>query len=546
MRVAPALLVLLAAPALAQVQVPPAADPGAIQQREIERERREREDELRRRRIEAPLERPAAPRPAAPEPDTGVRLTVREIRFTPSEILPREALEALARPLLGRSVGLSELNALVDAVNALYRERGVLTARAVLEPQDVATGVVQVRLIEGRIGRYDIRGAQTTDPGYVSDRMRQPPGALLRLDALEQDLIRFNRTNDAQLRAELRPGARFGETDVVLQLAEPPRHSWRLAVDNLGAEATGEARAAATYRNASLFGRRDDFSATLTASEGHTGAYLSYGIPINRLGGRLIGGYYDDRTRIVNGPLEPLRITGSSTAAVLTLRQPVRVAATHQLDGLVSYKRRESETLIDSNLLSASELEDWSVGGELQLEDARGAWSATLHYSWGSNDLVGAASSDYSVWRASVRRTQRLPEGMTLQVSFSGQQSSDDLLPASEQFLLGGEGSVRGYPVGVFAGDRGYQIGAELHRVLPAWIAEGRASGFAFVDYGQVWPFRAPNAPGGSERLAGAGVGVQFAYGRGITGRVTLAVPLRRVPNEDHGARLTFQAAAAF
>ena len=85
--------VLLACQVAAQV-VPPAADPGALQQQRMDEERR-REDVLRLQR--APLTNPlkAEPAPAAPAaaaPDA-VRFPVREIRFTPSDILSAQDLE---------------------------------------------------------------------------------------------------------------------------------------------------------------------------------------------------------------------------------------------------------------------------------------------------------------------------------------------------------------------------------------------------------------------------------------------------------------------
>src|SRR5512135_1898191 len=81
--------VLAAAPAVAQQILPRAADPGAIQQRQIDEERRRQElERLRRKPSTEPLIRQEEAAPAAPKAGPeALRFLVREIRFTPSELL---------------------------------------------------------------------------------------------------------------------------------------------------------------------------------------------------------------------------------------------------------------------------------------------------------------------------------------------------------------------------------------------------------------------------------------------------------------------------
>src|SRR3954470_19091247 len=96
---------LLAGSALAQaqVQIPPSADPGLIQQREMEREQRMRSEELRRDRIERPIQSVPAPQAPAPSAADAVQFLVREIRFEPaSGLLKPEELDALAADYRGR------------------------------------------------------------------------------------------------------------------------------------------------------------------------------------------------------------------------------------------------------------------------------------------------------------------------------------------------------------------------------------------------------------------------------------------------------------
>ena len=73
-------------------------------------------------------------------------------------------------------------------------------------------------------------------------------------------MIRFNRTNDIQLQADLKAGTQFGTTDLELQVNEPERHVLRLTADNLGSVGTGVNRGGVSYFNRSLLGFRDDLA----------------------------------------------------------------------------------------------------------------------------------------------------------------------------------------------------------------------------------------------------------------------------------------------
>jgi hemolysin activation/secretion protein len=255
--------------AWAQVPLPPAVDPGAVQQRQIDEERRRQElERLQRKPVTEPLTQPEAEKPAAKPAPEAIRFLVRAIEFTPSEILSKNELEAIARDYRGKQLSLVDLQELAERVNALYRAKGVVTARAVIPPQDISEGTVRVRLVEGRLGRISIEGNQTTSEGYVKWRLGREPGTLVDLKELERELIRFNRTTDAQLRAQLLPGETFGTTDLNLKLSEPPRHDLRLFLDNSGTESTGEWRRGLAYLNRSVFGWRDDLSLSATNADG--------------------------------------------------------------------------------------------------------------------------------------------------------------------------------------------------------------------------------------------------------------------------------------
>jgi len=540
---------VLALPAAGQV-IPRAADPGAIQQRQIDEDRRREElERLKRKPVTDPLRVPDTGKPAVQAAPDAVRFQVREIEFTASEILTREELESIARDYRGRELTFADLQQLAERVNALYRAKGVVTAQAVVPPQDVSAGIVRIRLVEGRLGEIRLDGNENTSERFVKWRLGQEPGQLVDLQLLERSLVRFNRTSDAQLRADLKPGATFGTTDLNLTLTEPPRQDLRAFIDNNGATGTGVWRVGVSYLNRSLLGYRDDLSLGANASDGHEGYSIVYGFPWNRWGGRASLGYYKDYTEITEGAAAVLDITGESEAQILTLRQPLYVGDTVQFDLTAGAKKRTSSNWISGLLLQSTRTEDGNVGAELQVLDRSGFWLATYSITSG-RARVFADSDNYTIGRGFLRRVNDFGKGWSGRGTVSFQNSSDVLLPSSEQFFIGGEGSVRGYPVGVYSGDQGYTVNLEVHRALGSFGGEGvmelNASVFGFLDQGYVEPFRPPNSVLRSyERISSGGIGVNAQLGKRVSARLTYAYAFNNIPLESRRYDVLFQLIAS-
>lgn len=539
---------LAAAPALIQAQVlPRAADPGAAQQRQIEEERRLREQERESRTpAKDPLRLDVPEAPAAAPGAEAVRFVLQEIRFTPSEILSADDLEALAREYRGREISLADLQQLASRINELYRSRGVVTAQAVIPPQDISKGIVIIRLVEGRLGQTRIEGNTTTNESYVTARLPLKTGDLIDLVRLEQALIRFNRTNDVQVTAQLKPGEQFATTDLLVVMTEPPRQELRLFSDNFGVESTGDLRVGAWYLNRSVLGFRDDLSVFVTHAEGQDSYSGTYGFPFNPWGGRISLGYFVDKTEIKNGVLASLNITGKSEARVLSVRQPTFVGPSAQLDVVLGARDSDISNKIDGVPLTQLDTKDGSIGLEGQIFESRANWFASYVYTSGHAETP--ERDDFQINRGALRHNRDFGGGLSFRGNLAWQQSND-LLPANQQFFIGGEGSVRGYPTGLLSGDTGYVLNLELHHPLVA-AAVGSAplavTGFLFVDHGEVKPFRAAGSllPE-KEHLTGGGGGVHISVGKHVYGRLTYGYGFTEVPTLARQYEVTFQLVAS-
>lgn len=517
--------------ALAQVgQVPPSLDPGALQQRQLqEQQRREQEERQRIPRVQRPLRADGTAAPALDAAMLAMRMRVAEIGFTPSRFLAADELAALARPLEGREVTLGELLALVERINGLYRERGIATARALLPAQDVTDGRVQVRLVEATLGRVAIDGNASTADAFISERLSQRAADVVDPVALERDLVRFNRLYDAQLRARLEPGRAAATTDLLIDVLEPPRRSWRVGFDNAGALSSGRERLTLGGTWRSLAGRRDELNANLSASSGTWGASLAYALPVNRYDTRVSALLAYDHNRVDSGSFATLGLNGHSVTGSLGLRQPIVVDDRSVIEATVARRDRRSVNRAETVDLQRTALRDWTAGLEgstvLDPVDVGGALSVSRVDS-ALTDASGVVTDrEYTVVRLSLRGSWAFWPQWALRAGLAAQRNSKAGLPAADQFFLGGDGTVRGYSASVVGGDRGEFLNVELHHPLSAPWLPGRwqASGFAFWDAGRVTPLRAAGSPLPPRDLVrSVGWGLNARIGANLFGRVVL------------------------
>lgn len=537
-------VVLAAAPAFAQVARPPVISPGALQQLRMDEEERRRQIERLEQKPVVPVIEVPADKPAVKADPNGVSFFINQIRFTPSEIFSEDELKAFARDFEGREQTLADLQVLTTRINAAYRARGVVTAQALIPPQSVSGGIVEIRLVEGRVGSILLDGNASTESSYITGRIGLKPGDLVDLPVLEGDMTRFNRTNDIQLQADLVPGSAFATTDLKVLVVEPQRNDLRLTIDNNGSHGTGEGRVGLAYFNHSLFGYRDEFSLSTTQADGQQSYSLGYAIPVNRSGGRLNFGYFQDYTQIKHGPFSTLDITGESTSGVLSYRQPVYLDKTSQVDVVAGTKKRRTDNWVSGVFLNRTETLDGSLGVEAQHADEGGYWMGNFNYIWGKAEVLD--TSHYSTSRGWLRRQQALGNDWSVMGNLSFQNHATHLLPSAEQIIIGGEGSVRGYPLGTYGGETGYTATLELHHPIgTATLADGVtpvvANGFFFVDYGKVKPFRPPSSTLRTyEQLTSVGWGMNTALGKKVSARTTVGYALDSIP-QGMPSRYTLQ-----
>ena len=244
-------------------------------------------------------------KPSAEEPGAEISFALQQVIWNPSEILTKEQIQAVTASYIGKQVTLKDLREMAEKVTNLYRDKGYMTCGAVLPPQRIHDGVVELRLIEGKTGNVNLTGNRYTKTGYIMNRMGLKPGEIANTEKLNRDLRWFQGTNDIQLRVVMKPGAEEGTTDYDIMAFEPQNQSVTLYTDNDGYETSGRWRAGIFYNMKSVSGLRDSLRAHFIGSRGTKSWGLGYSVPISRKGMRLDLDYSGNRTKVVKGSWNP-------------------------------------------------------------------------------------------------------------------------------------------------------------------------------------------------------------------------------------------------
>jgi hemolysin activation/secretion protein len=516
-----------------------------------------------RRVEEPPLERPLprielpgrASRAAA---DDAREVTVARVVVTGAHALSLEEIRPALPGEGERTRG--ELRDAAERVTALYRSKGYPLAFATvpeLEPKD---GVVEIRVVEKGLDRVVVAGNEHFTTAFILDYVREArEPASPRIQDLERGLLLLNENPSLRVRAEIRKGETPGSTELLLTAEDAMPLTLSFDADNFGSETVGETRAGATVGFHDLWDQGHELSLrgrTSMDSEDGEVEYgrVEYAAPFPS-GTRLTlhGAFYEYEARNSRTVLDP---TGDGTVFGGALSHAFLRGFDLSLWGDVGLELKDLRQELVGFEVAHDELRILILGLRAELADGGdGRWVASLQYRQGLGDVAGGLGDDdpeasrpgadgaFSMFTLRLHHLRRVLRWFHLVGKVDAQYSSETLV-ISEQFVLGGHDSVRGYPPFEFMGDRGYTASLEARFKLPflegaGGLIEGEASAFdifqvaAFVDTGEMIRER----PFADERrkqvLTGGGVGFLVDYPGALRLRLDVAWPLTDLEPSD-------------
>jgi len=511
----------------------------------------------------------AAAVPAVAARDANATLQVRGFRVTevgehPEQHITPQLMQALADAHFAAlaqgadtvRLDFAQLQAAADVITQAYRNAGFLVSVAYLPPQQLGPAqIVEIRVLEGRIGKVIVQGNQRYRSHTVGDAAEQLQGQPLRKADIDSALLYARDLPGVSVSSVLQPGEHEGETDVVLVARETGRpYEFNLSVDNFGTEVTGRGRAQAGLTWNSPLGLGDVFAASamwqFNPSASRNGA-LSYSVPIRGVPGlSVLAGANQSDLEANSGPLASFDLKGPASQRYAGADWKFVNTERLQLTTSARYLHENSRFEGLGFLLAKQKYDVAELGLSMRQNDPR--WHGvnlaqfsvrhSLDDQSADVDIINPTrDSSFSVARLGLLRLQYLSRTQRLLFKLNGQYS-DNSLPAMEQFQLGGNDSVRGYTQGEALGDRGYYGALEYYVDAPGFA--DKASPFQgltwrevlsfdlFVDHGRIFDASRREDPK-TLASAGAGLTVRLERFHKLELRLAGAVPTSAIEPAD-------------
>ena len=478
---------------------------------------------------------PADAPPNTPPTETGPTVSVQEFDVVGSTVFDQSDFDTVLSAFVGRALGIDELQQAANSITQLYLNEGYITSRAILPNQPVTDGIVKLQIIEGSLEEIRIEEANRLT-NYVRSRIKL--GAQTPLNQFDlEDQLRLLRVDPLidNIEASLRAGTGLGQSILVVRIDEAKPIEAHLTLDTDSPVSVGVVRTGAnvTYRNP--FGIGDQIrAAAYRATTGGSHLYeLSYSAPVNAMNGTISARFLPSEFEIISPrELASFDIEGDAQVYELNYRQPLVRTPREEFALSLGFRHRDGDTRIASTDLSGNSTSVIQLGQDYLRRDTQGAWALRSQFSLGvdwldaTNTSSPQADSQFVSWLGQIQRAQVLNQDHLLIMQGDIQLASDTLL-GSEQFVVGGRQSVRGYSQNARFGDNGIRLSIEDRITL-----QRNESGAPimllspFLDMAAVWNTKSGTTVNDDRFLLGTGVGFTYRPVEGLDLRLDVGVPL--------------------
>lgn len=522
--------------------VPPGAEPGAQGERykeQFERQKRQLEGKtikIPKIEVQQKEEKPSLP---------GVSFVLKEIRITGMTVFNPEEIVSSYKSYYNKEVTLKDLEKIAKEIQNKYDKKGYLTTNVFIPEQDIKDGVIEIRVVEGKMGELKIEGNKYFSTDLIKSYFHSKKNEILNVETLRKDILRLNGNPDLEVKIIVSPGVEPETSDITLQVNDTFPWHVGIAEDTLGTRLTGKYRTSYTLRCTNLTGNADTFFEDTLFTRLSFGESVSYSLPLGTNGTKfgIDATYFKmkiGKEFVPSDIIGRTQIYSPHVSWELALSEDYQANFSLGMDIKSVIKKEQSVQIADDQLRLP-----W-LGFDFNKQDLHGSTSFSPRVTLGTSSFWGASSRNHtSASRANtggefikytqfLNRTQRMPlkSYMTLR---SQLQVASHTLPSVEQFQLGGAYSVRGYPEGVYLCDTGASLSADwlfpMYLIPEHWQLPRQNTALryqiqpvVFVDCGGGKLKKVLSGEKQEQFLAGFGGGLQFNF-KGISLRVEWAEP---------------------
>lgn len=476
-------------------------------------------------------------------PDEEKCFLIKKVIFeTENQQAAASFLQSLARQAEGKCLGAEGINLLMARLQDSIIARGYITTRIVAPSQDLKSGQLVLKIIEGRIGKVTLT--------ENSDRFIQlystfpaRDGDILYLRDIEQGLENLQRLPTMQAKVKIVPAEKPGESDLQVDWQQKKRWRLGLSLDDAGDRSTGRYQGGLSLSLDNPLSLGDLFylsglnDLNTKGGKGSQNITGHYSVPFGYWMFSL-NAYKYDYHQIISGTYQDINYSGEVENITAKLSRVLYRGQKHKTSMSYEVIRRESHNFINDTELLGQQRKTaaWRAGlqhrhffGQSTLDAAIGFQQGTGWFSASPSPEerygLGSATAQSKISTVSLQLNHPFKIG-NQHFRYSGkyfQQYSHDSLTPPEQFSIGNRWTVRGFDGRqTLAASRGYFLRNDLAWRTPFTNQEL----YLGVDYGKVSGTATQFLPG--TILAGAQAGIRgyvFNIGYDVFAGIPLSKP---------------------
>ena len=526
------------------------------------------------------------PSPRTPTPSDQLpaqeTITVTEFQFTGNTVF---SSEKLTQQVLNRFIknniennssntfSLQELLQIASEVASFYAEKGYSTSGAIISIPEATRnqqkGIVNIKVIEGKLEEINVTGSRRLNRSYVKSRLGVFSDKALNVNRLQEklQLLSLNPLIK-QVSAQLSAGSRQGLSVLNVEFKEAKSFNTTLSIDNGRSPSVGSFQRQIFAREGNVTGNGDALSLGYSNTDGSNSLDASYTLPLNAQDGTLRFSFNTTDSNVIEPPFDDINedgegsdIESQSSFYEISLRQPVirsiKNRTFRELAVGVSGSLRDSETSLfdepfqlspgadadgDTRVFALRFFQDWTQQNAKEVIAFRSQFSVGID---ALNSTVNeripetgefVPDSRFFAWEGQAQWVRVLAPDTLLLVRGNAQLSDQGLL-SSEQFTVGGLGSVRGYRQNQLLADNGVFASAEVQiPVLRTGKNKSAPTGILqiipFFDIGTAWNNSGIENPSTST-LVSLGMGLQWRNNNDFIARLDWGIPLTDIDSRD-------------
>ncbi len=478
-------------------------------------------------------------KPATPPPASS-KVKVTKFNFTGNTVISTGELEAMVAGHVGKEYDIAQLRGVADQVTEAYRARGYTVAKALVPAQEVQGGVIEIQVLEGKLGQIVVQGNDNYTAEFIAARLQTAaPDGVLNQASLERSLLLLNEYPDLKVTATLVRGQAPGTVDLNATVEDKSFPlSFMLDYNNFGSEGTGKSRIGAQidWSNAIMDGAAFSVRGVI-GDEFNNYDYFrgSYVLPICDMGTKLgVYGFYG--TFEVDKFFSELDIEGLSYGGGVYVTHPCFKERELGLSADLGLDLKNTELEMLDELNSQDKIRTVHMGLNFDNLCWDGHNYATLYAYQGLGTFLDGMDDEderasrregddtFTKFNLTFTRVQYFCDWLTVMLRTGGQLSTESLV-ASEQMQIGGADSVRGYDPGEKSGDSGYFASLEPRFTIckEQWYVPQLAG---FIDHAGVHRNTPLIGEGNGDSLTGAGVGLRWDAPYNIDLRFDVGFPI--------------------